>query len=203
MNFARLYRDFWRLSLALKTGGHVDDELSSLILSIEDRRFALHPGFDALAIFRAGVSRSSEARGGASTITMQFVRLVCHRRERTLRRKVRETAMAWWLTRKSDRSAIFAAYIRNAYFGFELRGVEQAARAMFEKGVAECTREEKAELAALLRYPRPKEPSVEWQGKVFRRAQLALERTSAIEGSKLWQQAMRDTTIPGTQYLTQ
>ena len=62
-----------------------------MVLTLEDRRFFDHSGFDIVAFFRV-LWRFATFRptGGASTIDMQFVRVATGRYERTIKRKIYE-----------------------------------------------------------------------------------------------------------------
>ena len=69
--------------------------LKRLLISGEDHRYFLHPGFDVIAICRAIWRRLAwGVREGASTIEQQTVRVLKGRYERTLRRKVHEILLA-------------------------------------------------------------------------------------------------------------
>lgn len=177
------YRDYHRIKVYLRQHQPVDDELCSLVRALEDKRFPTHCGVDFLAIARASAYNLIGVRGGGSTLTMQFVRTITHRRERTVRRKFREMMLAVIISAKFDKTLIFAGYLRGAYCGYRLRGTESAALALFNKSMHSCTRQEKAEIAALLRYPQPKIVSALWTKRVHARAQLALSRLCRIEAS--------------------
>jgi penicillin-binding protein 1C len=63
-------------------GERVPERFYRVLVGYEDRRFYLHPGVDPLAVARAvGQNlRSGKVESGASTITMQVVRLACKNR---------------------------------------------------------------------------------------------------------------------------
>ena len=67
--------DRWRTKAKLE---HIDPTYIEALLTIEDQRFYWHFGFDPFSIVRALVQNivSGEIVSGASTITMQLVRLV-------------------------------------------------------------------------------------------------------------------------------
>src|SRR6267378_715365 len=70
--------------------------LISALLVAEDHRFYVHGGVDPLAILRA-IWHSFYHRRliGGSTIEQQLVRTLTERKERNLKRKIRELALAF------------------------------------------------------------------------------------------------------------
>jgi membrane carboxypeptidase/penicillin-binding protein PbpC len=101
--------------------------LQSLLISGEDHRFFTHGGFDIIAfcrvIWRGSILGKKE---GASTIEMQIVRILTERYERTITRKVRETALATLLTQIVPKSEIPSIYIRIGYYGWQMNGLRAA-----------------------------------------------------------------------------
>ena len=140
--------DRWRLPTDLD---HVDPAYIDALLALEDRRFHRHPGFDPLAILRATLDNLSQGRtvSGASTITMQLVRLL-EPRPRTLRSKVVEALRAIQLERHLSKDEILAAYLRFTPYGSNLEGVEAAALAFWDRRPLALT---PAEIATLLAIP--------------------------------------------------
>jgi len=78
------------------------------------------------------------SRGGGSTITQQVARNLLmdsdQRTERTLRRKLRESALALELTRHYSRDEILALYLNQTYYGNLAYGVEAASQAYLARG---------------------------------------------------------------------
>ncbi|MBI1955207.1 MAG: transglycosylase domain-containing protein, partial [Acidobacteria bacterium] len=87
------------------------------LLAIEDRRFFQHSGLDYLRILKAAYVdlRSGSARQGASTLTMQLARGLFLTRERTLKRKLAETLVAYQLERRLSKQQIFEYYCNKVY----------------------------------------------------------------------------------------
>ena len=67
--------------------GPVPDRFAAALLTFEDRRFHQHPGVDPFAVLRAVYLnlQAGEVRSGASTLTMQTVRLARGNPPRTVR----------------------------------------------------------------------------------------------------------------------
>ena len=125
------------------------------VLAAEDRRFYEHRGVDPLGIARALYRdvRGSGGRQGGSTITQQYVKNVYVGREVSLRRKLREAAIAIKLERRLSKEAILERYLNAIYFGRGAYGIQAAARAHFGRDVASLDLAQAAYLAALIRSP--------------------------------------------------
>ena len=141
-----------RQSVALS---RVPRVLIDAVIAAEDRRFYEHGGVDPIGIARALVQdlRRPSRRQGGSTITQQYVKNVYVGRELTLRRKLREAAIAVKLERRLSKDEILERYLNTIYFGRGAYGVQLAARSYFGKDVGEVDLAEAAYLAALIRGP--------------------------------------------------
>lgn len=181
----RLARDGERLRIALRgdeTIPDADAQFASFVLAAEDKRYWLHSGVDWTATCRAFLRAAmGKPKGGASTIEMQFVRLVTHRRERSARRKIREIWLASRMRTLAPKCRILNAYLNRAYFGYELFGSEAASLSIFRATVPRLCTARKALLAALLARPLPKRRKLDWYAFAFRRARWILRRASAPE----------------------
>lgn len=132
-------------------------EIERLTLLLEDRRFYQHNGFDPWCIPRVVRQALTFKRiGGVSTIEQQLVRTILSRRERTVRRKSREILLAWILTHRKSKREILRSYLSTAYFGYRLRGCDEASRLLFGKNAGDLNSEQAAFIASLLVYPLPK-----------------------------------------------
>ena len=86
-------------------------------ISVEDKNFYSNLGIDLEGILRALWIdlRGGETIAGGSTITQQVARNLLlnqnERYERSLRRKLRETILAWELTQKYSKNDILALYL--------------------------------------------------------------------------------------------
>lgn len=125
-------------------------------ISIEDRHFREHKGYDLSGILRVGwrylITRGEE-KHGASTITQQLARSVFLSNEVTLERKVREILTAVEMEKKYSKNEILEFYVNNAYFANRCYGIEAAAKRYFSKSSAELTLSETAYLCAIPNSP--------------------------------------------------
>lgn len=129
--------------------------LIDAVLSIEDRRFNDHWGIDFRGIFRA-LLRNIQARSvveGGSTITQQLIKLQYLDSDRTLKRKIQEAVIAFWLEWKLGKEEIVSRYLNSAYLGAGATGMPAAARIYFNKELSDLNLPEAALLAGLLRAP--------------------------------------------------
>jgi len=126
------------------------DNLVKAVISIEDRHFYRHWGFDPQGVGRA-LSRHVAAGtvvDGGSTITQQLVKLRILGRERTFTRKLREALVAMWVDLHRSKDEILTEYLNSVYLGNSVYGVSAAARLYFDKRPAELTLPEAVMLAA-------------------------------------------------------
>jgi 1A family penicillin-binding protein len=131
------------------------DDLVNAVISIEDRHFYSHPGFDPKGILRA-LRRNINAGGiveGGSTITQQLVKMRILGHERSLSHKLREALAAVWLDMQMGKDEILTRYLNGVYLGNGAYGMPAAARLYFDKRLSELTLPEAAMLAGLIRSP--------------------------------------------------
>ncbi|MFT5487189.1 MAG: penicillin-binding protein 1A [Paracoccaceae bacterium] len=146
--YGDLYGDTLRLA-------DVPPYLVQAIVATEDRRFFEHMGFDPIALARAVVAnvRAGRVRQGGSTLTQQLAKNVFLKPDRTLRRKVQELLLAFWLEANFTKEQIFTLYINRVYLGSGTYGVDAAARRYFGKSARDVSLHEAAVLAGLLKAP--------------------------------------------------
>lgn len=128
-------------------------------IAAEDRRFAMHPGVDPLALARAlrDNFRPHRRVQGASTLTMQVARLL--RRDqgvaprRSFVAKVSEAALALRLELWHRKETILGLWSANAPFGGNVVGLEAAAWRWYGTPPEDLTWGQCATLAALPNAP--------------------------------------------------
>jgi penicillin-binding protein 1B len=133
--------------------------LRDAVLSVEDKRFFEHPGFDPVRILGAAwadVRHGARVQGG-STISMQVARSFFFNTDRTWRRKVAETLVALELEHRFSKQQIFELYANEIYLGnrgsFAIHGFGEASLAYFNKDVREVNLPEAAFLAGIIHAP--------------------------------------------------
>ncbi|RMH41540.1 MAG: PBP1A family penicillin-binding protein [Deltaproteobacteria bacterium] len=133
------------------------------VLAAEDRRFFRHGGVDLRAVVRAAWAnyRAGRVVEGASTLTQQVARNLLPRaigRERSLRRKFREALLALRIERAYDKRRIFEVYVNHVFLGAGSYGIAAAARAYFDKDLADLSLAETALIAGLAQAPGRADP---------------------------------------------
>ncbi len=133
----------------------VPEKFKTALIVQEDRRFRWHPGVDPVAVVRAIRSNIAEGEvvSGASTITMQVVRMSRSNPPRTLGEKVLEAILAVRLSASASKEEVLARYAANAPFGGNTVGLEAASWRYFGRAPAELSWAEAATLAALPNRP--------------------------------------------------
>lgn len=133
------------------------------VLAHEDASFFTHGGFAPWAIRDALVRNLRERRYvlGASTITMQLVKNVFLRREKTLARKVQEVLLTWWIERSWSKAQILELYLNVIEYGPSVYGIRSAAQHYFGRDPMDLTAAEAAYLAMIL--PNPPRFHEQWE----------------------------------------
>ncbi len=132
------------------------DILKQATVSVEDKSFYSHPGFDVFgvmsAIFQRITNQTSRTRGG-STITQQYVKNALLHSERTLSRKLKELILAIELEVMYDKDEILTMYLNEIPYGGNTAGAEAASRMFYDKTAADLTLAQAATLAAIPQAP--------------------------------------------------
>ena len=150
--------------------------LRQATIATEDASFYSNPGVDPVGILRAlWINlQGGETLSGGSTITQQVARTLLmspqERVQRTLRRKLRESILAWQLTQRYSKDQILALYLNQTYYGGMAFGVEAAAQTYFGKSVSELDLAECALLAGLPQAPALYDPFTDLEAARQRQA---------------------------------
>ncbi|MBQ3931192.1 MAG: transglycosylase domain-containing protein [Firmicutes bacterium] len=137
------------------------DQLKEAFLSIEDKTFWDHNGFNLIRIFGAlwdTIRSGGDTRiRGTSTLSQQLARNIfmdrAERESRKLSRKIKEAYYTVIIERALSKEQILEAYLNTVYLGYNSYGVGAAARSYFDKDVSELNLIECATLASLPQNP--------------------------------------------------
>ncbi|MEE6262708.1 transglycosylase domain-containing protein [Plantactinospora sonchi] len=163
--------------------------MQQAIVAAEDTRFFEHGGVDPKGIIRAFVA-NQQAGGvsqGASTLTMQYVRMalrdsaktpieVRQATEQTSLRKLREMRLAIDLEKETSKEQILERYLNSAYFGHRAYGIYSASEIFFSKLPGDLTPVEAATLAGLVKAPTSYDPASSDQKAATDRRNYVLDR---------------------------
>ncbi len=152
--------DKYRMEVAADELAKIDPDYLDALLRFEDKRFYHHPGVDPIAVVRAATLnlRLGRVASGASTLTMQLVRLL-EPRPRTLRSKMVEALRALQIEVHLGKDEILAAYLSYLPFGRNVEGLPAASWAYFGHGPHQLTPSEIAVLVAVPQRPTSRFPS--------------------------------------------
>jgi len=132
----------------------VPQYLKDATVSIEDKDFYLHKGFDPRGYVRIVYYVFSQHRLiGGSTLTQQLVKNVLLSSERTVLRKVKEFILSLEIEAKYSKDQILQMYLNEAPYGGTNWGVEEASRNYFGKSVSQLSLTESAILAGFPQSP--------------------------------------------------
>jgi penicillin-binding protein 1A len=153
--------------------------LYDAVLSIEDKDFERHTGFEVMRVLTAAYHdlRAGENAQGASTLTMQLARNLFLSSERSYGRKLREIVLAIQIERQFTKAQIFTLYANQIYLGHGIYGFATGAEFYFGKHAKDLTLEEAAMLAALPKAPNTYSP--------IRNPERALRRRNLVINSML------------------
>ena len=129
--------------------------ISKAVLAIEDRRFYQHIGVDPIGLLRALAAnwRAGRTVQGGSTITQQTAKNLFLTQERTLKRKVQELLLSFWLEWTFSKKQILSLYLNRVYLGAGTYGMEAASRKYFGVSARHVNTYQAAVLAGLLKAP--------------------------------------------------
>lgn len=125
------------------------------IIAIEDKRFFQHGPIDIRGISRAFVSNIAKGRlaAGGSTITQQTAKNIFLSREKKISRKVQELILSYWLENRFDKNQILDLYMNRVSLVGGMRGIDAAARVMFQVPAKDLNIGQAAQIAAMLKAP--------------------------------------------------
>jgi penicillin-binding protein 1B len=152
--------------------------LVNAIISIEDKRFFEHSGFDPLRVIKAAYVDLREMRKdqGSSTLSQQLARLFFLHPEKSWSRKAAELLIALQLEHRLSKQQIFEFYVNRVPMGrrgsFNIEGIGEAAQAYFGKDFRDLNLAEAAMLAGLIQRPSALNP--------FRNPERARERRNVV-----------------------
>ena len=125
------------------------------IVAIEDKRYFNHGPFDSRGLLRAmfvNLFRGQFAAGG-STITQQTAKNIFLSRDKKISRKVQELILSYWLENRFDKNQVLDLYMNRVSLVGGMRGIDAAARVMFQRPANKLSVAQAAQIAAMLKAP--------------------------------------------------
>jgi len=128
--------------------------LREATISIEDKNFYTHGGFDPLGMLRGFLRIFTTGRAeGGSTLTQQLVKNALLTNDRTIIRKIKEFVLSVEIERKYSKDQILQMYLNEVPYGGTAWGVGAAAETYFGKDVKDLGLTESAILAGMPQSP--------------------------------------------------
>ena len=169
-----------------------DDWIVKALVASEDGTFWTHRGVRPLSILRAACQNVFYRRriSGASTITMQAVRLI-RPHPKSLWWKWKEAVKALKMERAKPKEWILSQYLNRAPYGSNFVGIEAAAQGWFGKGAKDLGLGEAAMLAGMVQAPSRFRPDRGYEKAIRRRdyvlgrmLELGFVTAEQMEGAK-------------------
>ncbi|PMC37519.1 monofunctional biosynthetic peptidoglycan transglycosylase [Bacillus sp. UMB0899] len=134
---------------------HISPHLLEATISIEDRSFYQHHGFDYKRIAGAALAdlKAMAKVQGASTITQQYARNLFLEHDKTWQRKANEALYTIRLEQNFSKDRILEGYLNTIYYGHGVYGIEAAANYYFGKSSNDLNLAEAAMLAGIPKGP--------------------------------------------------
>lgn len=154
----------------LFTGGNANDWIKleqispymiNATISIEDKNFYSHKGFDFPRIFKALYINLTNGKTlqGASTITQQYAKNLFLDFDKTWNRKIDEAWLTVRLEAHYSKEEILEGYLNTINYG-GIFGIENASHYYFNKSASDLTLAEASILAGIPKYPAEYSPLV-------------------------------------------
>lgn len=137
---------------------NISTYLKETILSSEDGNFYNHKGFNEFR-FKESIAENFKKKRfarGASTISMQLIKNVFLRRNKTIARKIEEALLVWLIERNRlvSKERMFEVYLNVIEFGPNVYGIGEASKFYFNKSPKDLTLQESIFISMII--PRPK-----------------------------------------------
>ena len=145
------------------------------VVAIEDKRFFQHGAMDYQSLVRAVFTnlKAGSIAAGGSTITQQTAKNIFLSRQKKYTRKIQELILSQWLENRFDKNQILDLYLNRVVLVQNLRGIDAAARELFNKTAEDLTIAQSAQIAAMLKAPTTYSPAKHPQQNIAR-ARLVL-----------------------------
>ena len=154
----------------------ISNNLKNAVISVEDKNFYEHNGFDYLRIFKAFIKniKSKMIVEGGSTISQQYIKNAFLDFNKTWSRKIKEALMTLNLEVHYSKDEILEAYLNTINYGLGNFGITNAASFYFNKKVSDLTLEESLILAGIPKNPSNYNPVYNYEKSIQRAKVVAL-----------------------------
>ena len=176
----------------------VSNDYIDAVISVEDRNFYKHNGFDYLRIIKALYKNITNKKiiEGASTISQQYIKNLYQNFDKTWKRKWNETLLTLNLEVHYTKDEILEGYINTINFGEGNIGIYNASMYYFNKEPKNLTKEEAIILAGIPKSPANYNPVSNYD-KSIERAKVVLNcminnnKITKSEASELFKEEIK------------
>ena len=153
---------------------NISDNLIYATISIEDKNFYKHHGFDYPRIFKSMITNITHKNivEGASTITQQYAKNLFLDFNKTWERKIKEAWLTFKLETNYSKDEILEGYLNTINYG-NVYGIENAAHYYFNKSSKDLTVAEASMLAGIPNSPNNYSPLIN-ENKAKKRQKVVL-----------------------------
>lgn len=154
---------------------NINANMKNAIVSIEDKNFYNHKGFDYKRIVKAAINniKTHSIMEGASTISQQYVKNMYLTFDKTWKRKIEEAMLTLELEVHYNKDDILEGYLNTINFGQGNYGIEDASKYYFNKSSSDLTLEESCILAGIPRSPENYNPVANYEVSIKRAKTVA------------------------------
>ena len=134
---------------------NISEYSKDAVISIEDKNFYKHKGFDYLRIVKALISnlKNKNIVQGASTISQQYIKNMYLSFDKTWKRKIEEAFLTLELEMHYNKDEILEGYVNTINYGQGNFGIENASQYYFNKKAKDLSLEEAIMLAGIPKNP--------------------------------------------------
>lgn len=190
-----IYESNFKKNMQWTSIDDIPEFVQDAFVSVEDKRFYYHAGFDPVRITKAlGTNLiHGDIRQGGSTITQQYAKNLFLTNEQTLSRKVQEFFYAARLEMQYSKKDILEGYLNTVYFGHGVYGVNAAAEYFFDKKLNQLSIAETAMLIGIPNGPSIYSPFLH-KDNAIKREHLILEvlKNNGVITSKQYEAAKKE-----------
>ncbi|UUX33937.1 transglycosylase domain-containing protein [Fundicoccus culcitae] len=154
----------------------ISPQMRETVVTVEDKRFYEHNGFDTIGIGRAFVRlliNRDTSGGGGSTLTQQLAKNAFLTLDQTFQRKFKELFLALEIEKQYTKDEILEMYLNHSYFGNGVWGVEDASWKYFGHAANSLDYNESMVLTGMLKGPSLFNPIDDYDAAIDRRNVVA------------------------------
>lgn len=147
----------------------ISDYSKDAVISVEDKNFYSHHGFDIFRIMKAMQTNIlHNTRQGASTISQQYIKNMFLTFDQTWQRKIDEAFLTVELEVHYSKDDILEGYLNTINYGEGNYGIGEASHYYFNKDAKDLTLEEAIMLAGIPKSPNKFNPVVDYDACIKR-----------------------------------